>query len=378
MSLKSQIATLSATVVMLGTLNSHVRAQEPAAIMPLASKSVLLDITIAEDRLVAAGEHGHILLSDDNGSNWHQGSVPTTQMLTAIYFIDALHGWVVGHDGLILASDDGGKSWRLQRDGLAVQQEKNVAKRTKAQAQVRQFTQQLEIADEETRVQLEPDLEDAKMELEEAELTLSEALFTSPLMDVWFENKATGWAVGAFGTFLNTGDGGQHWQSQEALLDNPDGFHINTIAGDGRGRIFLAGEGGAMFRSLDSGQTWETLESFYDGSWFGAVYSAQHDTLLVFGLRGNLYRSTDFGTNWDKIDTGNHITLAGGNASTAGDIVLVGGEGTVLLSSDGGQSFQQTTTEDRLSLSSGISQTDRAILVGQGGIKIIEGAAAHE
>ena len=93
-------------------------------------------------------------------------------------------------------------------------------------------------------------------------------------MDVWFQDAAQGWAVGAFGTLVTTENGGQHWVNQEKVLDNPDEFHLNAITGDGKGRVFIAGEGGVMFRSLDGGLSWEALEPFYEGSWFGVVYSA--------------------------------------------------------------------------------------------------------
>ncbi len=71
-----------------------------------------------------------------------------------------------------------------------------------------------------------------------------------PLMDVWFLDQNRGWAVGAFGTLLTTDDGGQHWVGQPALVDNPDEFHLNSITGDGANRVFIAGEGGLMYRSL--------------------------------------------------------------------------------------------------------------------------------
>jgi photosystem II stability/assembly factor-like uncharacterized protein len=378
MSLKSHIIAVSASLALLGISSVHVTAQEAAPIVPLASKSVLLDITSAGERLVVAGEHGHILYSDDNGGRWTQATVPTTQMLTGIDFADAQHGWVVGHDGLILATDDSGENWHIQRDGLEVQNKANLAQRRKIDAQIKRLTKKLEIADEEAIANLESELEEAELELEDAEITLSEELFTSPLMDVWFRDTQTGWAVGAFGTFLQSKNGGQSWQSKEIVLDNPEAYHLNTIVGDNSGRIFIAGEGGAMYRSMDGGQTWEKLRGFYAGSWFGAVYSAGHDALLLFGLQGNLYRSTDFGTSWGKINTDNNITLSGGNASPRGGIALVGAEGTVLLSDNGGQSFKQTETEDRLSLSSGIIQAEKIIVVGQGGIKIVEGVANYE
>jgi len=342
---------------------------ESAPIMPLASRSLLLDMTLAAERIVVAGERGHILYSDDNGSTWQQAKVPTTQMLTGIHFVDAQRGWAAGHDGLILASSDGGANWRIQRDGIAAQHQANLELRERSLQKIEQLQQQLDSGDEETVADLELELEDAVMDLEDADLALEELVFTSPFMDIWFHDSNRGWAVGAFGALVTTTDGGQHWSSQQQLVDNPDEFHLNTITGDGKGRVFIAGEGGVMFRSLDSGVTWETIEPFYDGSWFGTVYSAPHDVLLAFGLRGNLFRSTDFGAHWEPILNDNHMTLAGGTPGPEGEIVLVGGVGTVLRSSDGGESFQRTMIEDRLSLSSGMSRKGRLILIGQGGAK---------
>jgi len=346
--------------------------------MPLASQSLLLDISAAGQRLVAAGEYGHILFSDDGGTSWRQASVPSTRMLTSVFFIDSRRGWAVGHDGLILASDDGGENWRIQRDGLAVQQQTNIERREMAHHQLLKLEQRLETADDETRVQLQPDLEDARMALEDADLVLEEAVFTSPLMAVWFQDANRGWAAGAFGTLVATEDGGQHWHSAAQKLDNPEEFHLNAITGDGRGRVFIAGEGGIMFRSLDGGRSWETLQPFYDGSWFGTVYSGKSDSLFVFGLRGHLYRSTDFGTTWEQVASDNSVTIAGGNVTSQGDIVLVGGVGTVLFSTDQGRTFQRTLIEDRLSLSSGLGIDGKWVVVGQGGVKTTEKASSGD
>ncbi len=377
MSLRKQVTTLLMSFLVLSSLPGRIEAQDAAPVMPLASKSLLLDISPAGERLVVAGEHGIVLYSDDNGSRWQQAAVPTTQMLTSIHFINGQKGWAVGHDGLILVSDDGGENWRIQRDGLAVQQQANLDVREAAHRRVEELEQSMATADEDTKAQLEAELEDAQVELEDADLTLEEPVFTSPLMDVWFQDVDRGWAVGTFGTLVATEDGGQHWISQQMKLENPEEFHLNAVTGDSKGRVFIAGEGGVMFRSLDSGRSWESLQPFYDGSWFGVVYNAQHDTLLMFGLRGNLYRSADFGTTWEPVP-GDNNTLAGGTASAQGDIVLVGAGGTVLVSADGGQSFRRTVMEDRLGLSSGLSRNGKLVLVGQGGVKIIEGAIDNE
>jgi photosystem II stability/assembly factor-like uncharacterized protein len=344
--------------------------------MPQAARALLLDICAAGDRLVAAGEHGVIVFSDDKGESWEQARVPASRMLTGVHFADARNGWAVGHDGLILFSQDGGESWRVQRDGLAVQQQVNLEMREIAYSRLAKLQQELELVDEESRPELELALEDAQWDMEDADLMLEEPVFTSPYMDAWFQDGERGWAIGAFGTFVGTVDGGQHWVDRAPDIDNPDEFHLNTLTGDGNGRIFMAGEGGVMFRSLDSGESWESLEPFYEGSWFGTVYQAKNDTLFVFGLQGNLYRSADFGTTWQPIANDSNTSLAGGSASAEGEIVVVGGVGTVLLSTDGGSSFKRIMMEDRLGLTSGLVRDGKMILVGQGGAKVRE-AAIH-
>jgi len=92
-------------------LDPHDSANQPAEIAPLAATSLLLDLAQAGDRLVAVGERGHVLLSDDEGVTWRQAkSVPTRAMLTAVYFADGEYGWAVGHDETILNTVDGGET----------------------------------------------------------------------------------------------------------------------------------------------------------------------------------------------------------------------------------------------------------------------------
>jgi len=373
----SVLVVLAATAL-LRSAGSAAMPDGHAPIMPLAPESLLLDITTAGDRIVAAGERGHILYSDDGGRSWIQAAVPTTQMLTSIYFISPQRGWAAGHDGLILVSDDGGAHWRVQRDGIAVQQQANLELREAAYQQVDQLQQALAAANDGDREELEMALDDAVMDLEDADLALKEAPFASPLMDIWFQDRDRGWAVGAFGTLLATRNGGKQWSNEAGVVDNPDEFHLNAVTGDGAGRVFIAGEGGVMYRSFDGGENWETLEPFYGGSWFGAVYNPVNEFLLVFGLRGHLYRSADFGTSWQPVIGKNQMTLAGGNISDDGRIVLVGAVGAVLRSSDGGLSFDEAMLPERLSLSSALWRGDRQVLVGQGGIRVISVESRHD
>ena len=46
-----------------------------------AAKSLMLDVVHAGKRLVAVGDRGHILYSDDQGATWMQAKVPTLSLI---------------------------------------------------------------------------------------------------------------------------------------------------------------------------------------------------------------------------------------------------------------------------------------------------------
>ena len=77
---------------------------------PLAAQSLLLDVIDAGDRWVAVGERGHVLWSED-GVEWTQAeTVPTRSTLTTVSVAgDRL--WAAGHDSVILTSGDNGRTW---------------------------------------------------------------------------------------------------------------------------------------------------------------------------------------------------------------------------------------------------------------------------
>jgi photosystem II stability/assembly factor-like uncharacterized protein len=365
------IAVITALILQI----TGVSAAEFAPVMPKAVESLLLDIDSLEQRVIAVGERGHIMVSSDYGENFQQARVPSRQMLTAVH-IGTKQAWAVGHDGLILASGDGGGSWRIQRDGLAVQAQVNLEAREQAHTRVAHLlaAEPMPGAD---RAQYDLDLEEAQWDLEDAEETLTEPVFTSPLLDVWFVDDLEGWAVGAFGTALHTQNGGQQWQDISHGLDNPDEFHFNSIVGDSQGSLLIAGESGTLFRSLDSGNTWQRLSSPYVGSWFGALYDQQHQRFSIFGLRGSLYQSSDKGDNWQLLAPENHLSLAGGDTAE-GVTVLVGSVGAVLYNADGSSQYQRIMLPDRLSLSAVKVMPDRILVVGQGGVKTLTRASFDE
>jgi len=94
----------------------------PAVPVKVPSGVFFVAITRAGERLVAVGEHGVVICSDDEGATWWQAQVPVTVTLTCVAFATPLLGWAAGHFGVILATTDGGKTWVEQLNGIQVNQ----------------------------------------------------------------------------------------------------------------------------------------------------------------------------------------------------------------------------------------------------------------
>ena len=309
------------------------RLDRPAQVLPLAARSLLLDVARAGGRVVAVGERGHVLLSDDDGVSWRQArDVPTRTMLTAVWFADAKHGWAVGHDELILGSADGGETWKTLHHAPESQQ---------------------------------------------------------PLLDVWFADANTGIALGAYGSYFSTADGGRNWiarkfEAAPVPVIRPKGspapvveddefapdYHLNRIAAAGT-RLYIAAEAGQLYRSDDGGSSWVTLPSPYAGSFFGLL-PLDGDALLAFGLRGNLFRSDDAGQSWRALASGATAMLTDAVRVGTSQLALVGLSGSVLISGDGGASWTLQQQADRKGLSAVIAGSDGTLLaVGEGGARRI-------
>jgi photosystem II stability/assembly factor-like uncharacterized protein len=282
----------------------------PAVPSAAAVRAPLLGAARAGKRLVAVGDYGTILLSDDDGRTFRQAAaVPVSSTLTAVDFADERNGWAVGHWGVILGTSDGGEHWVIQR--LAVEEDR-------------------------------------------------------PLFSVHFVDAKEGIAVGLWSLILRTADGGSTWQKVVPPA-SPDGGkadrNLFCAFASREGALFVAAERGAVLRSDDKGATWRYLLTGYNGSfWSGAAL--QDGILLVAGLRGTVYRSVDGGKSWRAVDSGikSSITdLVELNEHGRPVVRGVGLDGTELASTDSGASFTASQREDRLSLTAAVAASDRLV-----------------
>ena len=314
------------------------------------SRLLLIDAARIGNRVVAVGDRGYIVFSDNNGESWQRAKTPpNTPLLTAVFFLDDKTGWAVGHDSMILTSTDRGESW----------------------------TKAFSAADEQ-----------------------------KPLMDIVFVDANTGFAVGAYGAFYGTADGGKTWTSRklfettkvvaapkapakkgkyesvgakpgDADIDDKAGGkggdedkHLNAIINLGDNKLFVAGEAGMLAKSNDGGKTWARIASPYKGSYFGAI-QAQNGTVLIYGLRGRIYRSTDAAlSSWKQVESKTVASLMGGTRLPDGALVLAGLSGTVLVSRDNGESFSSLPTGSTKALSAPLlGAPNGLLLIGETGAR---------
>lgn len=292
--------------------------ERPATMVRHPERVALLGIASAGARLVAVGERGVVVLSDDGGATWRQARVPVSVTLTAVAFPSPSVGWAVGHAGVVLRSANGGESWQAVLDG----------RRAAA------------LALDAARAAGVPD------GVRRAERLVADGP-DKPFLGLWFPEDKRGLVVGAYGLLFSTEDGGASWQAGLDRLDNPDERHLNAIAASGPASgavsgatVYLAGEQGLLARSDDGGKTFQRLTGPYEGSLF-AVAVAGDGSVLAGGLRGNLFRSEDRGERWRRVEglppvsVNALLGLADGallSIGQAGDLGLIdpGGGATVL------------------------------------------------
>jgi photosystem II stability/assembly factor-like uncharacterized protein len=274
-------------------------------------------VALAGKRVVAVGQRGQVVYSDDAGATWRQASVPVASDLVAVCFPTPQQGWAVGHDGVVLHSSDGGATWARQLDGRRV-----------GQLMMAQF--QARAADAASGLGA-----DAAALRDEVERIAAQGA-ENPFLDVWFADEHNGYIVGAFNLIFRTTDGGHSWVSWFDRTDNPDRLHLYAVHGVGSD-VYITGEQGLVLKLDPQGDRFRAIETPYKGTYFGVVGSG--DAVIVYGLRGNAYRSSDGGANWLAVDTGIQEGLTGGAAFGAQGLALVSQAGSLLVSHDSGAHF---------------------------------------
>lgn len=297
-----------------GKAEVKLHAAEPSP--SLQTTQMLGSARTTSGRIVAVGDHGVIVLSDDNGASFRQArAVPVDTTLTAVTFADRDNGWAVGHGGVIVHTSDGGEHWTLQRKDLAVDQ---------------------------------------------------------PLFGVYFKDDRTGWAVGLWSLMLQTKDGGATWQIVNAPI--PPGAkkadrNFFSVFGDRKEQIYVSCEQGLVLRSTDGGSTWSYVKTGYEGSLWAGLVLPNSGTILVGGLRGNIYRSDDGGSTWTHSAANFKSSVTDFSAGPNASVVASALDGVVLESRDDGKTFHGTQRAGREPLTAvSVTSSGKPVLFSQAGL----------
>ncbi len=321
--------------------------QLPALKSSLAANSPLLGVAVAGSRIVAVGQRGIVVGSDDAGANWRQAEVPLSYDLVAVSFPSAKVGWAVGHGGVLVGTVDGGRSWRKHLDG-----------RELSRLAIAHFEKRLADGDASARVWLDK------------ERKLASYPGTQPLMDVYFENESVGYVVGTFNRIFETRDGGASWTPLMDRADNPGELHFYSVRGGPAGLV-LTGEQGKVWVRDAASERFLLRATPFSGTLFGSVQS-DDGALVVFGMAGVAFQSRDRGQTWKRTEIGSPAGITAGTKLADGSLVLVNVAGQILVSSDGGATFRAQRVEQPMAYAGIVALSGKAIaLVGAEGVRTV-------
>jgi photosystem II stability/assembly factor-like uncharacterized protein len=333
----------AAVIPASGALPAALRRPALKVARPTAAN--LLAVERVGGRLLAAGERGLIIYSDDSGRHWTQASVPVSVTLTALRFANEREGWAVGNMGAVLRSVDGGATWSRVFDGQA------------AAALAERAAQQAWDA-------AKPDPADAEHSLNlllaDAQRLVDEGA-DKPFLDIQLRADGSVLAVGAYGLAFASTDGGRVWRPQMKDLPNPNG---STIYGavQRRQEQYLFGEQGLLLRAAEPDAPFTAQPSPTGGSLFGGL-SLKGGALMVFGLRGKVYRSEQAGAPWTEVQTPVDASLITGLQLPDDTVLLLGSAGQIVASRDQGQTFSALPLKTRFPFTGAALAPDGTLVV---------------
>lgn len=301
----------------LGLVAAHPAAAAPNTDDPLwrAQHGPLLALARAGNRIVAAGDRGHILLSDDNGTTWRAAKTPTDRLLTSLSFTSPTEGWAGGQDQEILHTTDGGETWI----------EQHTAK-----------------------------------DSDQAVFAVAAISATHVL------------ATGAYNLVLESFDAGATWKDAK-IPDQDDDYHLNCIAARGN-ETLVTGESGHAYTRFAG--VWTPVKLPYEGSHFACAVAAD-GAFLSFGLRGTAFRLPAGGTEWAKIPLPTLQGVFGAATLADGRVALVGANGLLLLLDPASGKVTEPERPTRAALGAAVEgKGGKLIVSGDDGVHVVDVPAA--
>ena len=237
----------------------------------------------------AVGKGGLVARTDDGGRNWQIQSIPFTEDLQTVFFVDREHGWVAsamsgpgtcqerlgekpGHLTLFRTSS-GGDEWE---GPICIEVPVSMADHPRAGLD-------LHFVDQETGGLVGPGGVIARTTDGGLTWQLQASGVGMDLTDVYFLDGQTGWVTGDKGVLLETADGGLHWAQQRLGKERLTGVRF---AGRNMGWVTSDAYPAPVFQTSDGGRTWNTITTGYNGLW---TLDAMDERHVWIGAKGGIW-----------------------------------------------------------------------------------------
>jgi photosystem II stability/assembly factor-like uncharacterized protein len=306
------------------------------------------------DRGWAVGDRGVILHTKDGGRNWHLQASPVNCRLESVCFLDDRSGWIVGgwthpfthkNSGVVLRTRNGGEQWEeIPRLSLP------------ALSRVRFFDSRRGWA-----VGSASDLYPAGV-VATSDGGLSWSSIPSAVTASWrsadFFDAATGLVSGGEGAVARVGAGGLEMaesarselrtvHSVRCLRVAPPASSADSGTGAAARPLrvgWAVGDGGLAMLTVDGGKSWqappgplpEAIRQFDC-----RTVAVLDDACWIAGAPGtSVFHSPDGGRTWGRFSTGQSLPIRALTFLDADRGWAVGSLGTILVTRDGGRSWQ--------------------------------------
>lgn len=265
----------------------------------------LTAILEAHGHLIAVGEQGTILLSQDGGRSWDR-HVIDTHPLRSLARKDSTT-MVVGGEGTILMSDDFGATWH-RGESPVVSDLSSVATSNNSFwiAGSGGVLMKSHSGNHWTSVKI-PSLG--------ADLTA-----TAVSRDDKIILTAT-----SRGLIFRSDDGGSTWK--ETTTNLTSSIFCITFVND---TAIATTENGILLRSDNQGMTWDKVDTGMTNNLAGIAFSSSLHTWWISGDNGVFLASTDEGHHWSRVIFDGNRALRGIWTDAEGQVVVVGTGGIVL------------------------------------------------
>lgn len=151
------------------------------------------------------------------------------------------------------------------------------------------------------------------------------------LYGVAFASSTTGVAVGASGTIIRTTNAGASWS--EATSGITTDLNAVTFVTSSIG--FAIGNAGVVLRTDNAGTSWTSVTGITGAHLAGIRFSTSTNGVIV-AEDGLIFRTTNGGVTWSVVESGISLGLSDTAAADSTTFVAVGVSTTLLQSTDGG------------------------------------------